>query len=386
MLLLLVLDTALFTAMSWCYDYLIVGAGMFGATFARLATDAGRRCLVIDKRPHIAGNCYTQEQDGIHIHVYGPHIFHCNDDDIWAFVNRFARFNNFRNAPIALHRGKAYSLPFSMYTFNQLWGVTTPQEARARIEAQRLRLDREPANLEEQALALVGRDIYETLIRGYTRKQWQKDPTELPPDIIKRLPLRFTWDNNYFNDRYQGIPVDGYTRLFERMLDGIEVRLGCDYFADRAAWNALARTVVFTGRIDEYFDYRFGELEYRALRFETEWLETDNYQGNAVVNYTEAEVPWTRIVEHKHFTPGNASPRTCITREIPDTWSRDKVPYYPIGDARNSALHRRYEELAAAEAGVIFGGRLAEYRYYDMHQVIGSAMVKARFIQSSCQS
>lgn len=358
------------------YDFLVVGAGMFGATFARLATDAGRRCLVIDKRQHIAGNCYTEERDGIHIHVYGPHIFHCNDHDIWAFVNRFACFNNFRNAPIALHRGKAYSLPFNMYTFNQLWGVTTPQEARARIESQRLKLDREPANLEEQALALVGRDIYETLIRGYTRKQWQRDPKELPPEIIKRLPLRFTWDNNYFNDRHQGIPVDGYTRLFERMLDGIEVRLGCDYLADRAAWNALARTVVFTGRIDEYFDYRFGELEYRTLRFESEWLDTDNYQGNAVVNYTEAEVPWTRIVEHKHFTPGNASPRTCITREIPDTWSRNKVPYYPIGDARNSAIHRRYEELAAAEAGIIFGGRLAEYRYYDMHQVLGSAFKK----------
>ncbi|PAT36626.1 UDP-galactopyranose mutase [Vandammella animalimorsus] len=359
------------------YDYLIVGAGMFGATFARLATDAGKRCLVIDQRPHIAGNCYTEHIDGIHVHRYGPHIFHCNDEKIWAFVQRFAQFNNFRNAPIAMHGGKAYSLPFNMYTFNQIWGVTTPEQARARIEAQRLRLGREPANLEEQALSLVGRDIYETLIRDYTRKQWQKDPKELPAAIIKRLPLRWTWDNNYFNDRYQGIPVGGYTALFERMLQGIEVRLNTDYLAERSALDALARHTVFTGRIDAFYGYRFGELEYRTLRFDTEWLDTDNHQGNAVVNYTEASVPWTRIVEHKHFEPGNTSARTCITREIPDTWSRDKVPYYPIGDAANMALFARYEALAEREPRVLFGGRLAEYRYYDMHQVIGSARAKA---------
>lgn len=360
------------------YDYLIVGAGMFGATFARLATDAGKRCLVIDKRAHIAGNCYTEEAEGIHIHTYGPHIFHCNDTEIWSFVNRFAAFNNFRNAPIAMHGGKAYSLPFNMYTFNQIWGVTTPDEALAKIESQRLKLTREPANLEEQALALVGKDIYETLIRDYTRKQWQKDPKELPASIIKRLPLRFTWDNNYFNDRYQGIPVGGYTAMFQRMLEGIEVRLNVDYLSDRAGLDAVARQTVFTGRIDEFYNYRHGELEYRTLRFDSEWLDVENHQGNAVVNYTEAEVPWTRIVEHKHFEPGNMSPRTFVTREIPDSWQRDKVPYYPIGDANNMGIFRQYEALAEEEPRVSFGGRLSEYRYYDMHQVIGSAMAKAK--------
>lgn len=360
------------------YDYLIVGAGMFGATFARLATDAGKRCLVIDKRAHIAGNCYTEEAEGIHIHTYGPHIFHCNDTEIWSFVNRFAAFNNFRNAPIAMHGGKAYSLPFNMYTFNQIWGVTTPDEALAKIESQRLKLTREPANLEEQALALVGKDIYETLIRDYTRKQWQKDPKELPASIIKRLPLRFTWDNNYFNDRYQGIPVGGYTAMFQRMLEGIEVRLNVDYLSDRAGLDAVARQTVFTGRIDEFYNYRHGELEYRTLRFDSEWLDVENHQGNAVVNYTEAEVPWTRIVEHKHFEPGNMSPRTFVTREIPDSWQRDKVPYYPIGDANNMGIFQQYEALAEQEQRVSFGGRLSEYRYYDMHQVIGSAMAKAK--------
>lgn len=360
------------------YDYLVVGAGMFGATFARLVTDAGKRCLVIDKRPHIAGNCYTEEEGGIHIHTYGPHIFHCNDDDIWNFVNRFARFNNFRNSPIALHGGKVYSLPFSMYTFNQLWGVTTPAEAYEKINSQRLRLDREPANLEEQALALVGRDIYETLIRGYTLKQWKKEPRELPSSIIKRLPVRFTWDNNYFNDRYQGIPIGGYTAMFRRMLDGIEVRLGVDYLAERASLDSLAKKVVFTGRIDEFYGYCYGDLEYRTLRFDHEWVDVENYQGNAVVNYTEPHFPWTRIIEHKHFEPGNSSPRTIITREIPDDWSLDKVPYYPIGDDRNVEIFRKYEDLAVREKKVIFGGRLAEYKYYDMHQVIGSAMSKAK--------
>jgi UDP-galactopyranose mutase len=366
------------------YDYLIVGAGMFGATFARLATDAGRRCLVIDKRPNIAGNCYTEKMHGINVHVFGPHIFHCNDDDIWRFVNRFATFNNFRNSPIAIHGGRAYSLPFSMYTFNQMWGVLTPEAALAKIDSQRLKLDREPANLEEQALSLVGTDIYERLIRDYTRKQWKKDPRELPASIIKRLPVRLTWDNNYFNDKYQGIPIGGYTALFENMLDGIEVELGEDFLSRRDWWAAKAKAVVFTGKIDEFYDFRFGELEYRSLKFETEVLDVANYQGNAVVNYTEGSVPWTRIIEHKHFEGGQTGGKTVVTREIPDDWSRDKTPYYPIGDARNSALFAKYESLAESERGVIFGGRLSEYKYFDMHQVIGSAFAKfRRFVQAN---
>ena len=360
------------------YNYLIVGAGMFGATFARLATDAGKRCLVIEKRLHIAGNCYTHEEQGIQVHVYGPHIFHCNDDEIWSFVNRFAKFNNFHNSPVAIYAGRAYSLPFSMYTFNQIWGVTTPDEALSIIENQRLHLDREPANLEEQALTLVGTDIYKMLIRDYTRKQWQKDPRDLPASIINRLPVRFTWDNNYFNDKYQGIPIGGYTALFEKMLSGIEVRTGIDYLADRNFWNTQAETVVFTGKIDEFFDFRFRELEYRTLKFHTEILEKENFQGNAVINYTEDSVPWTRIIEHKHFEPGNTIPKTIITKEIPDVWATEKVPYYPIGDERNMAISRQYDKLASTEQKVVFGGRLGEYRYYDMHQVISSAITTTR--------
>lgn len=358
------------------YDYLIVGAGVFGSTFARLATDAGARCLVIDKRPHVAGNCYTENQHGIQVHVFGPHIFHCNNDGIWEFVNRFARFNNFRNSPIAMHGGKAYSLPFSMYTFNQMWGVLTPDEALATLESQRLKLDREPTNLEEQALTLVGSDIYEILIRDYTRKQWQKEPKDLPASIIKRLPVRLTWDNNYFSDRYQGIPIGGYTDLFKNMLRGIDVELNVDYFLDREYWNAKAKKAVFTGKIDEFYDFEFGELEYRSLRFETEIIEASNYQGNAVINYTEARVPWTRIIEHKHFEGDLNTPVSVVTREIPDVWSRDKTPYYPIGDSRNMAIFKQYQSLSESEKGIIFGGRLAEYRYYDMHQVIGSAIKK----------
>jgi UDP-galactopyranose mutase len=360
------------------YDYLIVGAGMFGATFARLAMDAGKRCLVIDKRPHIAGNCYTSDMDGIQVHTYGPHIFHCNDQRIWNFVNRFTTFNNFRNSPVAMHGGRAYSLPFNMYTFNQMWGVTTPSQAIAKIEAQKLMLDRPPANLEEQALTLVGKDIYEKLIRDYTKKQWQKDPKDLPASIIKRLPVRFTWDNNYFNDKFQGIPTGGYSAMFAKMLDGCEVLTGVDYFADRALWNAKARQVVFTGKIDEYFGFQFGELEYRTLEFQTEVMPIENYQGNAVINYTEADVPWTRIIEHKHFEPGNNTRHTVVTREIPAAWSKEKVPYYPIGDERNMRVFEQYSELAEQEKGVLFGGRLAEYKYYDMHQVIGSAMALAK--------
>lgn len=353
---------------------------MFGATFARLATDAGKKCLVIDKRLHIGGNCYSENIAGINVHTYGPHIFHCNNENIWSFVNRFARFNNFRNSPIAIHKGKVYSLPFSMYTFNQLWGVITPDEAKAKIEEQRLQLKHEPANLEEQALHLVGQDIYEILIRDYTRKQWQKDPIELPASIIKRLPIRFTWDNNYFNDRYQGIPIGGYTSMFEQMLDGIEVQTNTDFFLYRNNLTALAKYTVYTGKIDEYFGYIYGELEYRSLRFESTLLDIENYQGNAVVNYTEPDVPWTRIIEHKHFEPDNLCTETYITHEIPDTWDRDKTPYYPIGDTKNTEIWKKYNALAEQEHQVIFGGRLAEYRYYDMHQVIGSAMMKLKHL------
>lgn len=275
------------------YDYLIVGAGLFGCTFARLATDAGKKCLIIEKREHIAGNCYTEKKHGIHQHIYGPHIFHCNDDDIWNFVNRFAKFNSFINRPIAINNGKAYSLPFSMYTFNAMWGVLTPEEAIAKIESQKLKLEREPLNLEEQALSLVGTDIYNTLIRDYTKKQWQKDPKELPASIITRLPVRMTWDNNYFFDKFQGIPIGGYTLMFDNMLNGIEVRVNTDYFANKEYFDGLAKKIVFTGKIDEFYDYRFGELEYRALKFENELLPMKNYQGNAVINYTSADIPWT---------------------------------------------------------------------------------------------
>ncbi|EOT5619955.1 MULTISPECIES: UDP-galactopyranose mutase [Enterobacteriaceae] len=359
------------------YDYLVVGAGLFGSTFARLATDAGKKCLIIDKRDHIAGNCYTEKTHGIHKHVFGPHIFHCNDEAIWDFVNRFAQFNNFVNRPIAINNGKAFSLPFSMYTFNAMWGVTTPEEAIEKIESQRLKLDREPLNLEEQALTLVGEDIYNTLIRDYTKKQWQKDPKELPPTIIKRLPVRMSWDNNYFYDKYQGIPIGGYTAMFENMLEGIEVKTNVDYFADKQYWDSLAEKVVFTGKIDEYYDFQHGELEYRSLKFETEIMPNSNYQGNAVVNYNSADVPWTRIIEHKHFDSNSAAEDvTVVTKEIPDTWSRDKTPYYPIGDDINMAIFKKYEDMAILETNVIFGGRLAEYRYYDMHQVIGSAFNK----------
>ncbi|KUY91574.1 MULTISPECIES: UDP-galactopyranose mutase [unclassified Burkholderia] len=361
------------------YDYLIVGAGMFGATFARLATDDGKKCLVIDKRDHIAGNCYTEKQEGIDVHKYGPHIFHCNDEKIWEFVNRFAGFNNFRNQPISISGGKVYSLPFNMYTFNHMWGVTTPQEAMQVIESQKLRLnDREPENLEEQALSQVGTDIYEKLIRGYTAKQWQRDPKNLPASIIKRLPVRLTWDNNYFNDKYQGVPQDGYTALFENMLEGIDVQLGIDYLADKGAWSGKAKTIVFTGKIDDYFGGIYGELEYRTLEFDT-WVEdTENYQGNAVINYGDQDVPWTRIIEHKHFTPGNRSPKTVVTKEIPSAWSSTKIPYYPVGDEENSSRYSKYRDLAEREVNVIFGGRLSEYKYYDMHQVIGSAFAKYR--------
>lgn len=359
--------------MSNLYDYLVVGSGFFGATFARLATDAGKKCLVIESRSHIGGNAYTKSVDDIDVHVYGPHIFHTSNKDIWNFVNRFTEFNNYVNSPKAQRGDQLFSLPFNMNTFYQLWGCTTPEEARRIIESQQIKYDHEPANLEEQALSLVGRDLYEVLIRDYTQKQWQRHPRDLPADIIKRLPIRYTYNDNYFDDLYQGIPVHGYTKMFENMLNGIEVQINTDYFENKDTWNQLAHKVVFTGRIDEFFNYEHGELEYRTLRFDTEILDTDNHQGNAVINYPDLHFPWTRVIEHRHFKKCQ-SPRTIITREIPTAWDRNQVPYYPINDNKNTEIFNYYRSRAEKLPNVIFGGRLAEYRYYDMHQVIGSAM------------
>lgn len=353
------------------YDYLIVGAGFFGSTFARLMTDAGKKCLVIDSRPHIGGNAYSQNVEGIDVHLYGPHIFHTNDDDIWEFVNRFTKFNNFILSPKVYRDGRMYSLPFNMNTFYEMWGVTTPEQAKEIIEAQKF--EGEPTNLEEQALSLVGKDIYETLIRDYTTKQWKRDPKDLPPFIIKRLPLRFVYDNNYFNDKYQGIPVNGYDKMFESMLDGIDVRVDADYFKYKDIWDQLSDKIIFTGKIDEYFNYEFGELEYRTLDFVHERLEIENSQGSALVNYPSKDVPWTRLIEHKHFTRVKTD-FTIVTKEIPSEWDRTKVPYYPINDEKNDSIYKKYREKANTLDNVIFGGRLSEYRYYDMHQVVGSAM------------
>lgn len=360
--------------MSREYDYLIVGAGLFGAVFAREMTDAGKRCLVIDRRDHVAGNACTETVEGIAVHRYGAHIFHTNDDAVWDYVNRFARFNRFTNSPIANYKGELYNLPFNMNTFHQMWGVTTPAQARAEIRRQQEASgDGEPQNLEEQAIRLVGRDIYEKLIKGYTQKQWGRPCTELPSFIIRRLPVRFTYDNNYFNARHQGIPEDGYTALVERMLEGIPVRLHTDFLPRREELSALAECVLYTGPIDAYFDYRLGALEYRSLRFETELLDTDNYQGNAVVNYTDAETPYTRIIEHKHFVYGT-QPKTVITREYSAEWRLGDEPYYPVNDGKNAALYQAYRALAQREQRVIFGGRLGEYRYYDMDQVVRAAL------------
>lgn len=361
------------------YDYLIVGSGLFGATFARQATDAGRRVLVIDRRPHIAGNVYTEDVEGIHVHRYGAHIFHTNDKSVWAYVNRFADFNRFTNAPVANYKGELYSLPFNMYTFNKMWGVVTPEEARAKIDAQRREITGEPGNLEEQAISLVGRDIYEKLIKGYTEKQWGRDCRDLPAFIIRRLPVRLTFDNNYFNALYQGIPIGGYTKLVENLLDGIEVRLNCDYLEDKENLDALAQKVIYTGPIDAYFGCRLGALEYRSVRFETELLDIPNFQGNAAVNYTDRETPWTRIIEHKWFefgkdAEGNDLPKTVISREYSSEWKPGDEPYYPVNDEKNGALYAEYKKLADAEANVIFGGRLGEYRYYDMDQTIAAAL------------
>ena len=356
------------------YDYLIVGAGLYGAVFAREMTDAGKKCLVIDKRDHIGGNVYTRETEGINVHVYGAHIFHTNDRQVWEYVNRFAEFNRYTNSPVAFYKDEVYNLPFNMNTFSRLWGVRPPEEARKKIEEQKREAGiGEPSNLEEQAISLVGRDIYEKLIKGYTEKQWGRRATSLPSFIIKRLPVRFTYDNNYFNDRYQGIAVGGYTKLVENLLSGIEVRLSCDFFECREELCASCRKILYTGMIDRYFDYRYGELEYRSLRFETEVLDTDNYQGNAVVNYTEYEVPYTRIIEHKHFEYGTQD-KTVITREYPAPWEKGAEPYYPVNNEENNALYERYRALAESEENVIFGGRLGTYRYLDMHNVVAEAL------------
>ena len=364
------------------YDYLIVGAGLFGVVFACEMTKKGKRCLVIDKRDHLGGNVYCKEIGGIQVHQYGPHIFHTNDKGIWDYVNQFVDFNHFIYSPVANYKGKLYSLPFNMNTFYQLWGVTTPEKAQQIIEKQIKESGiSSPKNLEEQALSLVGRDVYEKLIKGYTEKQWGRPATELPSFIIKRLPLRYIFDNNYFNDRYQGIPIGGYNVIIENMLKGIETQMGVDYLKNKSYYDNIANTVVYTGKIDEYFGYCFGELEYRSLRFETEVLEMENFQGCAGMNYTDAETPYTRIVEHKHFEFGKQK-HTVITKEYSQNWDREKEAYYPINNAANQELYNKYKEKAYTLTNVIFGGRLAEYRYYDMHQVIASALQRVKTINS----
>ena len=357
------------------YDYLIVGAGLYGAVFAREATDAGKSVLVIDKRTHVGGNVYTEDVEGIQVHRYGAHIFHTNNADVWSYVQRFAEFNRFTNSPVANYKGELYSLPFNMYTFTKMWNVVTPQEAMDKIAEQRKEIKGEPENLEQQAISLVGRDVYEKLVKGYTEKQWGRSCEELPPFIIRRLPVRFTFDNNYFNALYQGIPKGGYTKMVEHMLDGIEVRIGVDYLEDKANWDAQAKQVIYTGPIDAYFDYKLGNLEYRSVRFETELLDIPNFQGNAAVNYTDRETPWTRIIEHKwfEFGEGNAE-KTVISREYSSEWKPGDEPYYPVNDEKNSALYAKYKTLAENENKVLFGGRLGEYKYYDMDQVIAAAL------------
>ncbi len=360
------------------YDYLIVGSGLYGAVFAHEAVTRGKSVLVVEKRPHIGGNIYTENVGGINVHKYGAHIFHTNNKDVWDYVNQFAEFNRYTNSPIAIYKDEIYNMPFNMNTFSKMWGIKTPAEAEAIIEKQRLEITGEPKNLEEQAIKLVGRDIYEKLVKGYTEKQWGRPCTELPAFIIKRLPVRFVYDNNYFNDKYQGIPIGGYTQIIEKMLDGAEVRLNTDFLSDKKALSALAEKVVYTGAVDAYFDYCCGELEFRSLRFETEDLPVENYQGNAVVNYTEFAVPYTRIIEHKHFElgcqGGVRTPHTIITREYPKIWQHGDEPYYPINDEKNESLYAVYKSLADKESGVIFGGRLGEYKYYDMDKVIEAAL------------
>ena len=363
-------------------DYLIVGAGLYGVTFARQMKDAGKSVLVIEKRNHVAGNAYTERIEGINVHRYGAHIFHTNSRKVWDYVQRFATFNRFTNSPLANYKGELFSLPFNMYTFNKMWGAVTPEEAAVRIAEQKKEITGEPKNLEEQAISLVGRDIYEKIIKGYTEKQWGRPCADLPAFIIKRLPARLTFDNNYFNALYQGIPIGGYTRMVERMLDGVEVRLGVDYLADRECWNAQAGKVIYTGPIDAYFGYSLGNLEYRSVCFEAEVLNIPNFQGNAVVNYTDAETPWTRIIEHKWFEfgkdgNGNELPKTVISREYSSEWKKGDEPYYPVNDEKNGKLYEAYRALADKENKVVFGGRLGEYKYYDMDQAIAAALEKA---------
>ena len=364
--------------MKKAYDYLIVGAGLYGATFAQIMTERGKRCLVIDKRNHIAGNIYTEKVEDIDVHVYGAHIFHTSDEEVWKYVNRFATFNRYTNSPVANYKGEIYNLPFNMNTFNRMWGVITPDEAKAKIEEQKAaRKVEEPTNLEEQAINLVGTDIYEKLVKCYTEKQWGRPCTELPPFIIKRLPVRFTYDNNYFNDLYQGIPTEGYTKMIQRMLEGVEVRLDIDFLENKEHLCSLANTVIYTGTVDSYFDHCFGNLEYRNVRFDTEILDTNNYQGNAVVNYTDSDTPYTRIIEHKHFVFG-AQEKTVISREYSVEWKPGDEPYYPVNNEKNNALYEKYKALADNEKNVIFGGRLGEYRYYDMDKVIMAAFEQAK--------
>lgn len=372
--------------MNNCFDYLIVGAGLFGSTFAHFAHKQGKRCLVIDKRSHLGGNIYCEEKEGIHVHKYGAHIFHTSNKEVWNFVNSIVEFNHYTNSPVANFKGKLYNLPFNMNTFYQMWGVTTPEEAKIKIEEQkvvaitRMRAEgvEEPRNLEEQALILIGKDIYERLIKGYTEKQWGRKCTELPAFIIKRLPVRFVFDNNYFNDTYQGIPIGGYNKLIDGLLDGVETRTNVDFFADRTYWESMADTMIFTGKIDEYYDYRFGKLEYRTVRFEEEVHDYANYQGNAVVNYTDCEIPYTRVIEHKHFEMFGADvercPKTVISKEYSTEWEEGMEPYYPVNDERNTLLAEKYRQLAEAEKHVVFGGRLAEYKYYDMGPIVEKVM------------
>lgn len=370
------------------YDYLIVGAGLYGAVFARQAADCNKKVLVIDKRDHIAGNVYTEEIEGIQVHRYGAHIFHTNHQEVWEYLNRFTSFNRFTNSPVANYKGQLYSLPFNMYTFNKMWGVVTPQQAEAKIEEQKRKAGiTEPTNLEEQAISLVGTDIYEKLIKGYTQKQWGRPCSELPSFIIKRLPVRLTFDNNYFNALYQGIPIGGYTQMVQNMLDGIEVRLSQDYLADKEKYDNMANKIVYTGMVDAYFQYRLGCLQYRSVRFETEVLDIPNFQGNAAVNYTDLETPWTRIIEHKWFSFGKDKngmeiPKTVISREFSSEWKKGDEPYYPVNDDKNSQLYAAYKELADKESRVIFGGRLGEYRYYDMDAVVLAALEKSAQVLS----
>ncbi len=356
------------------YDFLIVGSGLYGATYAYLATKAGKKCLVIDKRPHLGGNIYCEDVDGIHVHKYGAHIFHTSNKRVWDFVNSFVPFNRYTNSPVANYKGKLFNLPFNMNTFYQMWGVTTPSQAKEKIEEQKKACGiTEPKNLEEQAISLVGQDIYKTLVKDYTEKQWGRKCTELPAFIIKRLPVRFTFDNNYFNDSYQGIPIGGYNKLIDALLEGIECKTNVDFFADRAAWQDIADKIVFTGKIDEFYDYKFGKLEYRTVRFETEELDVQNYQGNAVVNYTSHEQPYTRIIEHKHFeveNPAYQNNKTVISKEYSTEWKEGMEPFYPVNNEKNAEVFAKYKELADKETSVIFGGRLAEYKYYDMDDVI----------------